>query len=229
MNPCENSTTDSANEGIIGGGRNSNLLVDLFTALGLISALSVIIPGLVLLAFLGGVRAAPLRNLTMILASFAILHGFYHLSLLAKLTDVAFILDFSTSVILVLLGVYYSERIAGTALSILVLSDITDALRNLVPVMLVIALILFLRLSIRSRSLSSLQTQFSVFLSIWIIAELLRALLVFGAIAVTPALQLLAFEVHTMAMVAFGFFLLFRFYRVTSRSGAPQLESSTTE
>ncbi len=155
----------------------------------------------------------------MILASFAILHGMYHISLLEGMTDLAFVLDFLTSLILVVLGVYYSQMTTGTALLLFVLSDATGILRNLVPVMLVISLILFLRLSIKSKSISSLQSQLSIFLIIWIIAELLRALLEVKLVTATPALQLLGFEIHTLAMVAFGFFILFRFYRIAHEVG----------
>ena len=192
-------------------------MVDLPTVLGLVSGLSVVIPGVFLLSRFGRIKLPPLRNLTAILGSFAILHGLYHFSALAGLTDVAFVLDFVSSVILVVMGVYYSQRVLGAGLFLLAVSDISSALRNLVPVMLVVALVLFARLAIKSKSLSSLQSQLSVFLMIWIVAELLRALLAVGLIAATPALQLLGFEIHTAAMVAFGGFLLFRFYRVASR------------
>jgi hypothetical protein len=196
-------------------------LVDLSTVLGLVSGLSVVIPGVFLLSRFGKIKLAPLRNLTAILGSFAILHGLYHFSALAGLTDAAFVLDFLSSVLLVVLGVYYSQRIVGAGLFLLAVSDISVALRNLVPVMLIVALVLFARLAIKSKSLSSLQSQLSAFLMIWIVAELLRALLAVGLVAATPALQLLGFEIHTVAMVAFGGFLLFRFYRVASRSGSP--------
>ena len=180
--------------------------------------LSVVIPGVFLLSRFGRIKLPPLRNLTAILGSFAILHGLYHFSALAGLTDVAFVLDFVSSVILVVMGVYYSQRVLGAGLFLLAVSDISSALRNLVPVMLVVALVLFARLAIKSKSLSSLQSQLSVFLMIWIVAELLRALLAVGLIAATSTLQILGFEIHTAAMVAFGGFLIFRFYRVASRT-----------
>ena len=176
------------------------------------------IPGIVLLAWYGRIKLAPLRNLTVFLASFGILHGLYHLSLLAGMAQLASVLDFLTSVILVVIAVYYSQRVVGAGLFLLAFSDVSGSLRNFVPVMLVVAFVLFARLAIKSRSLSSLQSQLSAFLMIWIVAELLRALLNFGMIASTPALQLLGFEIHTVAMVAFGGFLLFRFFRVASRS-----------
>jgi len=195
-------------------------LVDLPTVLGLVSGLSVIIPGILLLSRFGKIKLAPIRNLTVILASFGILHGLYHFSALEGLTDLAFILDFVTSVVLVVMALYYSQRVVGAGLFLLAFSDISADLRKFVPVMLVVALVLFARLAIKSRSLSSLQSQLSVFLIIWIVAELLRALVNAGVIAPAPGLQLLGFEIHTLSMVAFGAFLLFRFYRVTSRSSA---------
>jgi hypothetical protein len=195
-------------------------LVDLLTILGVISGLSVSIPGILLLARFGAIKLTPLRNLTLILGAFAILHGFYHLTLVVGMTDVAFVLDFLTSVILVVLAVYYTARIIGAGLFLLAFSDISDSLRNIVPVMLIVALVLFVRLAIKSKSLSSLQTQLSIFLIIWTVAELLRAFLDIGVLAASASLQLLGFEIHTAAMVAFGGFLLFRFYRVESSTRA---------
>ena len=51
--------------------------------------------------------------------------------------------------------------------------------------------------------------------------RLLRALLDLGVVAATPALQLLGFEIHTLAMVAFGGFILFRFYRLAWHGDRP--------
>ncbi len=195
-------------------------MVELSTILGVVSGVSVTIPGILLLSRFGKIKLTPLRNLTLIVSSFAVLHGLYHFSLVAGLADLGFVLDFLTSVILVVMAVYYTEKVIGAGLFLLAFSDVSGALRNLVPVMLVVALVLFARLAIKSKSLSSLQSQLSVFLMIWIIAELLRALISVGMITATPALQLLGLEVHTLAMVAFGGFLLFRFYRVSSRSKA---------
>lgn len=196
-------------------------MVDLPTVLGVVSGLSVTIPGILILTRFGRIKVAPLRNLTIILASFSILHGMYHFSLLAGMPQLGSVLDFLATMILVLLALYYTQRVVGAGLALLAFSDISDSLRNLVPVILLIAFLLFARLAIKSKSLSSLQSQLSVFLMIWIVAELLRALLNAGMIAATPALQLLGFEIHTLAMVAFGGFLLFRFYRVSSRGNIP--------
>ena len=84
-------------------------LVDIFTILDLTSAFSVIIPGVVLLSLIKGVKIASLRNITIMLSAFAILHGFYHLSYLINLFAYAPYIDLATALILVLLGMYYSE------------------------------------------------------------------------------------------------------------------------
>ena len=190
-------------------------MVDPYIALTWISALAVIIPGFILLSLIRGVKVASLRNLTIILASFGILHGFYHLSYLVGWGDFAPFIDLGSALILVMLGMYYTNRILVAGLFLIALPD---AASDLVPILLIIALIIFVRLAIKSKSISSLQAQLSIFLIIWIVAELLRALLVIGVITTTPDLELLGLEIHTVSMVAFGAFILLRFYVVTAHA-----------
>lgn len=97
------------------------------------------------------------------------------------------------------------------------LETIAAIARNLVPAGLIVALILFLVLAIRSRTIGSLQAELSIFLSIWVVAELLRALGVLNLIGTSPTFQLITFTIHTLSMVAFGLFILLRFYRVSTR------------
>ena len=190
-------------------------MVDPYVLLTWISALAVIIPGLALLSLVRGVKIASLRNVTVILASFGILHGFYHLSyLIPPVGNYASVIDLASILLLVYLGVYYGQKVLALPLLLLALPDLAS---DLVPIALIFALILFVRLALKSRTLSSLQTQLSIFLIIWIVSELLRAFIVIGIISENPSLDLLGFEIHTASMVAFGLFLLFRFYVVTSR------------
>ena len=86
-------------------------MVDYFTILGVISALSVMIPGFVVLARFGIVKVSLLRNLTILLSLFAIIHGFYHLLLLAGAPVSANIVDFITVAILILIGAYYNAKV----------------------------------------------------------------------------------------------------------------------
>lgn len=78
--------------------------------LGIINALAVIIPGIVLLLFIRGVKVPTLRNLTLLLALFGLLHGLYHILLLAGMFTLANPVDLITVLLLVLLGIYYNLR-----------------------------------------------------------------------------------------------------------------------
>jgi hypothetical protein len=191
---------------------------NLFDILDLTSALAVIIPGIILLSLLRGLKVPSLRNMTIILSSFAILHGFYHLSyLIGDLYIYAPEIDLVTAIMLVMLGMYYSNRVIAASLFLISLPETAG---YLVPVTLALALVIFAWLAIRSKSISSLQAQLSIFIIIWIVAELLRSLLLLNVISATPSMQLLGLEIHTAAMLAFGFFMLFRYYRVTVRASA---------
>jgi hypothetical protein len=191
-------------------------LVDIYTVLGLISALSVIVPGLILLTLIRGVKIASLRNITIMLSAFGILHGFYHLSYLINLVEYAPYLDLATALILVMLGLYYSDRVVAISFFLLALPETAG---YVVPIALAIAFILFARLAIKSKSISSLQAQLSIFILIWDIAELLRSLLLLNVISASPSLQLFGLELHTFAMVAFGVFIISRFYRAVTNAG----------
>jgi len=80
------------------------------TLLGIVSALAVIIPGLLLLLLVRGVKMPTLRNLTVLLASFALLHGLYHVLLLVNMPGLANPVDFLTVLLLVVLGIYYNMK-----------------------------------------------------------------------------------------------------------------------
>ena len=97
----------------------------------------------------------------------------------------------------------------------MLLETISAIARNFVILGLGVALVLFFRVAIRSKTIRSLQAELSIFLIIWIVAELVRDLGVFAVIGANPTL---AFTLHTLAMIAFGFFLLFRLYRISSAS-----------
>jgi disulfide bond formation protein DsbB len=79
--------------------------------LGIINALAVIIPGLFLLALIRGVKLPPLRILTVLLASFGILHGIYHVLLIFGASTIANPVDLGTVLLLVAFGVYYRFKV----------------------------------------------------------------------------------------------------------------------
>ncbi len=129
-----------------------------------------IIPGVVLLTIIRGIKVPSLRNMTILLSAFSILHGFYHLSYLTSYYDYAPYLDLATALILVMLGMYYTNRIVAFSLFLITLPDVAT---YMVPITLAIAFILFTRLAIIAKSLRTLQAQVSIFILIWITAEFL--------------------------------------------------------
>jgi hypothetical protein len=189
------------------------LAIALFTILDLTSAFAVIIPGVVLLTIIRGIKVPSLRNMTILLSAFSILHGFYHLSYLTSYYDYAPYLDLATALILVMLGMYYTNRIVAFSLFLITLPDVAT---YMVPIALAIAFILFTRLAIIAKSLRTLQAQLSIFILIWITAELLRSLLLLNIINASVAMQTLGLEIHTAAMVAFGVFMLSRYYKAAT-------------
>jgi len=119
----------------------------------------------------------------------------------------------------VMLGMYYSNRVIAFSLFLL---TIPETATYFVPVTLIIALIPFGRLAIISKSIRSLQAQLSIFIIVWIVAELLRSLLLLNVISASSSLQTLGLEIHTAAMLAFGVFMLSRYYKAaTSSSNTP--------
>ena len=102
----------------------------------------------------------------------------------------------------------------------MVLDVVSGVARDIVPIGLIIALGLFGRLAVRGKTLRSLQVELSIFLTIWIVAELLRSLLELGLIAGSTGLQLIGLELHTISMVAFGLLITIRVYRISTQSGA---------
>ena len=97
----------------------------------------------------------------------------------------------------------------------MLLETISAIARNFVILGLAVALVLMFRVAVRSKTIRSLQAELSIFLTIWILSELVRDLGILDIIGANPTL---AITFHTLAMIAFGFFLLFRFYRASPMS-----------
>jgi hypothetical protein len=193
--------------------RAGAVMLDIYTLLGWINVFSVMIPGIVLLVFIPWIKISSVRNLTIILSFFAILHGIYHLSYIVGFSYYGPFIDLATALMLIGLGLYYSQRIFAAALFAF---TVPDTAAVMVPIALVVALIVFIGLAIKSKSIRSLQAQLSIFIIIWTIAELLRSLLLINVINASISLQLLGLEIHTAAMVTFGVFLLTRFYQTAT-------------
>lgn len=83
-----------------------------YTALGLISAFSVLVPGIVILARFGRVKVTPFKTLTIMISLFAIVHAIYHLLQLTGYPALGNILDLLTVLILIAIGAYYNARVS---------------------------------------------------------------------------------------------------------------------
>lgn len=86
-------------------------MVDISTVYGIINALSVIIPGPIIIYLANRVKIPVIRNLSILLVSFSVVHGLYHLSFLARLPVIGNILDLTSVILLILFGLYYRWRV----------------------------------------------------------------------------------------------------------------------
>jgi hypothetical protein len=70
------------------------------------------IPGPFVIYLAYRVKIPAIRNLSILLVSFSVVHGFYHLSFLAELPGVVGnILDLVSVVLLISFGLYYRGRV----------------------------------------------------------------------------------------------------------------------
>lgn len=86
-------------------------MVDLIPILGVVSVVSVMLPGVVLPIGFRRLKPGPLRNLTILLSAFGLVHGVYHILLLLGMFSDAVVVDFVTVLLLVALGWYYMEKV----------------------------------------------------------------------------------------------------------------------
>lgn len=112
-----------------------------------------------------------------------------------------------------------------------ILEAISPVARNLVPAGLIIALLIFAWMALKGRTLRSLRAQLSVFVLVWIAAELPRSLILLGFIKPTPELTSFGIPAHTTSMVVFGVVIVYRFYklRVSGKISRGQLPDAIHE
>ena len=96
-------------------------------------------------------------------------------------------------------------------------SAISMLFEGIVTIGLIISLLLFIRLALKSKSIRSVEAELSIFLIVWVIAESLRAFLMMGLIQASASLQFNGIVIHTVSMVAFGAFMVSRYHRYTKR------------
>ena len=90
----------------------------------------------------------------------------------------------------------------------MVIEIISPIARNLVPIGLVIALVIFAAMALKGKTLRSLRAQLSIFVLVWIAAELPRSLIVSGFIRSSPELTTFGLLGHTISMIVFGVILV---------------------
>lgn len=73
--------------------------------------MSVIIPGPIVLYLANRVKIPSIRNLSILLVGFSVVHGLYHLSFLASLPLIGNVLDLVSVIMLILFGLYYRWRV----------------------------------------------------------------------------------------------------------------------
>lgn len=66
---------------------------------------------------------------------------------------------------------------------------------------------------LRAKSIKTLQAQLSLFLAVWVLAELLRSFSTLGFLPSNPISQLIGLTLHTISMVVFGVAVTARFLK----------------
>ncbi len=89
------------------------------------------------------------------------------------------------------------------------ITTISEIIRNLVPFVLMIGLFLFARLALRSKNLRSVEAGIAIALIIWAVSETLHAMFLLGALKGETTEDMVE-VLHTVAMVAFGVFIVLR-------------------
>ncbi|HEY7572581.1 MAG TPA: hypothetical protein VH796_14535 [Nitrososphaeraceae archaeon] len=161
-----------------------------------------------------------LRKLSAILSIFILSHSFYHIfefvgnDLLADR-----IFEPLSVLILILFGVVYSnidrpkkQRANNISLGAWIPGGLPFIMDNITPMLLVIALGIFIRLAIISKSIKTFQFQISVFIIIWILGEIAGILRDIGILRLTSVQSEIGLEIHVISMVFFSLMLWFRFY-----------------
>jgi hypothetical protein len=90
------------------------MAVVLAEILSIVSALSMLVPAILLSLMLRSMKIPPLRTATILLISFAAIHGVYHLVLFGGVPGqiLGNILDLISVLLLIALGIYYGRRLA---------------------------------------------------------------------------------------------------------------------
>jgi len=89
--------------------------------------------------------------------------------------------------------------------------------------LLLVSLIIFVWLAVKSRSVRSFQFQTSVFIAIMVVGGLVDLLLNKGMIKVSSAFQELGFLIHVGSMIFFSMMIWLRYYN-SKKTGKKMIE-----
>jgi hypothetical protein len=166
-----------------------------------------------------------LRTLSAILSIFILTHSFYHILEFFGSTLLAEgIFEPLSVAVLIFFGIVYSRmarpknqganNMTIAAWNPGTLSVLMD---NITPILLLVALGIFIRLTIISKNVRTFQFQISIFIIIWILGEIAGILQDSGVIVLSPVQSDIGLEIHVVSMVFFSMMLWLRYYY--SRSG----------
>lgn len=83
---------------------------------------------------------------------------------------------------------------------------------NITPILLLVALGIFIRLAIISKSIRTFQFQISIFIIIWILGEIAGILQNSGILNLSSLQSDIGLEIHVISMVFFSVMLWLRYY-----------------
>jgi hypothetical protein len=160
-----------------------------------------------------------LRKLSAILTIFILTHSIYHILEFSGSTQVAEDIFEPLSVaVLIFFGIVYtniaSPKKSSTTIPLAawnpsVLSVLVD---NITPILLIVALGIFIRLAIISKSVRTFQFQISVFIIIWILGEIAGILQNSGILNLSSLQSDIGLEIHVISMVFLSMMLWLRYY-----------------
>jgi hypothetical protein len=161
-----------------------------------------------------------LRRLTLTLTIFILTHAIYHIAGYFGFNFLAGVFEPLSVVALILFGITLLgfTNAATSKASIRNMSIGWSAatvfliiVSNITLILLLVALVIFVWLILRSMNVRSFQFQMSIFLIIWILSEITGSLQDSG-IVIFPALQGdIGLEIHTISMIFFSVMLWLRF------------------
>jgi len=167
-----------------------------------------------------------LRRLTLTLAIFILTHAIYHIVGYFGFNFLAGVFEPLSVIALILFGITLlgftntttsKASIRNMSIGWSAATVFLIIASNITLILLLVALVIFVWLILRSMNVRSFQFQMSIFLIIWILSEIIGSLQDSGII-IFPVLQGdIGLEIHTVSMIFFSVMLWLRFiYSETS-------------